>query len=504
MPLLDRVREAQAISPPAAPPLAVEVPKAPPPPGESANGAHPEPAPNGSAAKADNGVVAAPPAVAPPVPLRPARGRAEAHAELKIRVHEELIHDLDPQQLTGDTGFASPARRAVEQAAEERISATDATLGRQERLRLASEIADEVLGFGPLEPLLRDPTVTEIMVNRFDRVYFERAGMIQRANTAFRDDGHVLNIIDKILRPVSRRLDDSSPMVDARLPDGSRVNAIIPPLAVHGPSLTIRKFSRELLTVNDLVHMGTLNRPVVDFLVACVRGRANIVISGGTGTGKTTLLNLISAFVPMQERIVTIEDPAELQLSQDDWVSLETRPPNIEGKGQISQRELLRNALRMRPDRIIVGECRGNEAFDMLQAMNTGHDGSLTTIHANSPRDALARIENMVLMAVELPVQAIREQIAAGIHLVVHLTRLPDGSRRVTHISEITGMQTALVSMHDIFEFQGRGVDGHGRVVGQLQPTGLRPHLMERLAQAGLHVPVETFLPSASGGRGGD
>jgi pilus assembly protein CpaF len=360
-----------------------------------------------------------------------------------------------------------------------------------------------VLGLGPIEPLLRDPAITEIMVNRFDRVYYETGGIIRRADTSFRDDTHVLNIIDKILRPVSRRLDDSSPMVDARLPDGSRVNAIVPPLAVHGPSLTIRKFSRELLTVEDLVRLGTLSRTVVDFLAACVRARANIVVSGGTGTGKTTLLNLLSAFIPDHERIVSIEDPAELQIHQDDWVSLETRPPNIEGKGQVTQRELVKNALRMRPDRILVGECRAGEAFDMLQAMNTGHDGSITTIHANAPRDALARIENMVLMAVDLPIQAIREQIASGIHLVVHLTRLQDGSRRVTQISEITGMQGALVSMHDIFEFQGRGVDAHGKLVGHLQATGIRPHLLaDRLMPAGQVVPFETFLPDGQGGLG--
>jgi pilus assembly protein CpaF len=440
-----------------------------------------------------------------PVPergvTRPAP-RVDLHTELKTRVHEELIHDLDPDQLTGDTGISSQARRAVEQAAEERIAVADGALPRQERQRLASEIADEVLGLGPIEPLLRDPTITEIMVNRFDRVYYETGGIIRRADTAFRDDTHVLNIIDKILRPVSRRLDDSSPMVDARLPDGSRVNAIVPPLAVHGPSLTIRKFSRELLTVDDLVRLGTLSRPVVDFLAAGVRARANIVVSGGTGTGKTTLLNLLSAFIPGHERIVTIEDPAELQIHQDDWVSLETRPPNIEGKGQVTQRELVKNALRMRPDRIVVGECRAGEAFDMLQAMNTGHDGSITTIHANAPRDALARIENMVLMAVDLPIQAIREQIASGINLVVHLARLQDGSRRVTEISEITGMQGSLVSMHDIFELRDRGVDAHGRVVGQLHWTGIRPHVMERIAQSGQTIPFETFFPNAQGGLG--
>ncbi len=438
-----------------------------------------------------------PPTQLPPSDASRARitVRNEALTELKGRVHEDLIHELDPQQLLGDTSFTSPARRAVEQAAEERIGQFDGTLGRQERLRLASEIADEVLGFGPLEPLLRDPTITEVMVNSWDHVYFERGGIIQRAETVFRDDTHVLNIIDKILRPVSRRLDDSSPMVDARLPDGSRVNAVIPPLAVHGPSLTIRKFSRELLAAEDLVRLGTLGRSTLDFLGACVRARANLLVSGGTGTGKTTLLNLLSAYIPAHERIVTIEDPAELQVKHEDWVSLETRPSNIEGKGQVLQRDLVKNALRMRPDRIIIGECRGGEAFDMLQAMNTGHDGSLSTVHANSPRDALSRIENMVLMAVELPISAIREQIASGINLLVHLSRLQDGSRRVTHVTEIVGMQGGVISMHDIFEFQGRGVDPQGRIVGQLQPTGLRPHFLDRLGQFGEHVPLEWFLP---------
>jgi pilus assembly protein CpaF len=424
--------------------------------------------------------------------------RNDAFNDLKARVHEQLIHELDPDQLLGDLSFTSPARRAVEQAAEEAITNADGAVGRQDRLRLASEIADEVLGYGPLEPLLRDPTITEVMVNAWDRVYFERNGIIHRSETAFRDDTHVLNIIDKILRPVSRRLDDSSPMVDARLPDGSRVNAVIPPLAVHGPSLTIRKFSRELLAADDLVRLGTLGRTMLDFLGACVRARGNILVSGGTGTGKTTLLNLLSSYIPSHERIVTIEDPAELQVKHEDWVSLETRPPNIEGKGQVVQRDLVKNALRMRPDRIIVGECRGGEAFDMLQAMNTGHDGSLSTIHANSPRDALSRIENMVLMAVELPVTAIREQISSGINLLVHLSRLQDGSRRVTHVTEIVGMQGSVISMHDIFEFQGRGVDGHGQILGHLQATGLRPHFLDRLTQYGEHVPVEWFLPTTN------
>jgi pilus assembly protein CpaF len=462
-----------------------------------ANGAEP-PAPEVPVTPPPAIVTPPPPPAADAAPRMPRPVRNEALVELKASVHEELIHSLDPEQLVGDLSFTSPARRAVEQAAEEALALADPNLGRQDRLRLASEIADEVLGYGPIEPLLRDPTITEVMVNAWDRVYFERNGIISRADTTFRDDTHILNIIDKILRPVSRRLDDSSPMVDARLPDGSRVNAVIPPLAVHGPSLTIRKFSRELLAAEDLVRLGTLGRTTLDFLGACVRARGNVLVSGGTGTGKTTLLNLLSSYIPSHERIVTIEDPAELQVKHEDWVSLETRPPNIEGKGQVVQRDLVKNALRMRPDRIIVGECRGGEAFDMLQAMNTGHDGSLSTIHANSPRDALSRIENMVLMAVELPINVIREQIASGINLLVHLSRMQDGSRRVTHVTEIVGMQGGVISMHDIFEFQGRGVDAQGRVLGQLTPTGLRPHFLDRLSQYGEHAPVEWFLPMAN------
>jgi pilus assembly protein CpaF len=436
----------------------------------------------------------------PPVD-RASRLQAErigAYLDLKTRIHEELIHELDPQQLVDADASDSPVRKAVQQAADDRLGQADPGLSRQDRQRLASDITDEVLGFGPLEPLLRDPTVSEVMVNAYDRVFYERQGIIHHSDFRFRDDDHVMNIIDKILRPLGRRLDDSSPMVDARLPDGSRVNAIIPPLSVKGPSLTIRKFSREVLGVDDLVRLGTLSRPTADLLAACVRARLNIIVSGGTGTGKTTLLNLLSTFISTRERLVSIEDPAELQLDHFDWVSLETRPPNLEGRGQVVQRDLVKNALRMRPDRIIVGECRAAEAFDMLQAMNTGHDGSLTTVHANSARDALSRLENMVLMAVDLPVQAIREQIASGINLLVHITRLQDGSRRVSHISEIDGMQGSVISLRDVFEFKGRGIDEHGRVLGQLQATGLRPAFMTRLAEYGEHLPVETFLPLAS------
>ena len=420
--------------------------------------------------------------------------RSEAHAELKARIHEDLIEELDPDQLTGDTSLHSPIRRAVEQTADDRLAQLDPSLSRQDRQRLASEIADEVLGYGPIEPLLRDSNVTEVMVNGPELIFYERAGGIHLSEYRFRDDNHILNALDKMLRPLGRRLDESSPMVDARLPDGSRINAIIPPLAIKGPSVTIRKFSRDLLGADDLVRLGTLTRPTVMFLAACVRARLNILVSGGTGTGKTTLLNVLSDFIPARERLVSIEDPAELQLKHLNCVNLETRPANLEGRGQIAQRELVKNALRMRPDRIIVGECRGGEAFDMLQAMNTGHDGSLTTVHANSPRDALARVENMVLMAVDLPIQAVREQVASGINLVVQIARMLDGTRRITHISEIVGSQGTMVTLQDLFVFQHQGIGPEGNVQGSLQPTGLRPRFMERLAQHGEHVPIETFL----------
>jgi pilus assembly protein CpaF len=341
------------------------------------------------------------------------------------------------------------------------------------------------------------------MVNGFDRVFYERAGAIHLSEYRFRDDNHVLHVIDKMLRPLGRRLDDSSPMVDARLPDGSRVNAIIAPLAVQGPSITIRKFSRDLLKAADLVRFGSLTQATVDFLAACVRARLNILVSGGTGTGKTTLLNVLSDFIPPRERLVSIEDPAELQIKHINWVSLETRPPNLEGRGAIAQRELVRNALRMRPDRIVIGECRGGEALDMLQAMNTGHDGSLTTVHANSPRDALARVENMVLMAVDLPIQAVREQVASGIDLVVQIARMQDGSRRVTHISEIVGMQGSIITLQDLFTFEHQGIGPDGAIQGSLRPTSLRPHFMDRLAQYGEHLPIETFLPQGGEQDGG-
>ena len=421
------------------------------------------------------------------------RGAADQLAELKFRLHDKLLKQMDVTKLSG---FASAELRVhVEEAARTLLAAEDVALARDERARLIDEVADEVLGLGPLEPLLEDPTVSEVMVNRPNQVYYERAGQLHLSERAFRDADHIMRIIEKIVAPIGRRIDEASPMVDARLPDGSRVNCIIPPLAVDSPTITIRKFSRDPLQVDDLVAYGTLSREMAEFLKACVAARINIVISGGTGSGKTTLLNVLSSFISADERIVTIEDPTELQLRQPHVVRLETRPPNVEGKGAVFARELVRNALRMRPDRIIVGEVRAGEAFDMLQAMNTGHDGSLTTVHANSPRDAMARIENMVLMAgFELPIKAIREQAASAIQLVCQVARLRDGSRRLTHLTEVTGMEGQVVTMQDIFVFDQHGVDENGKVVGEMRSTGLRPKFADRIEAAGIPLPPELFM----------
>jgi pilus assembly protein CpaF len=415
----------------------------------------------------------------------------DAFAELKMRVHSDLVAELGEALQSVEFPYPPSVRQMVERAAEEGIIRVDPALDWGSRARVASEIADEVLGFGPLEPLLRDPAISEVIVNGFDQVFVERGGHLEPAACGFRDTEHVIATVQRMIRPLGRRLDLASPMVDARLPDGSRLNAVIPPVALHGPALTIRKFGKRLLSTDQLVSLGTLTQDATDFLRACVRSRCNILVSGGTGSGKTTLLNILSSAIPAYERIITIEDPAELRIQQRDWVSLETRPANVEGAGGITQRDLVRNALRMRPDRIIIGECRAGEAFDMLQAMNTGHDGSLSTVHANSPRDALARVQNMVLMAgLELPLQAIREQIASGIHLVVHVSRLADGTRRVTHIAEILGLQESVITTQDLFTF-GAGTDG----VARLRPTGIRPHLIDRITAAGEHLPIDIFVP---------
>ena len=363
-----------------------------------------------------------------------------------------------------------------------------------ERERVAQEVMDEVFGLGPLETLLKDPTISDILVNNHKSVYIERNGLLEKADIRFRDDEHLRQIIDRIVSAVGRRVDESSPMVDARLPDGSRVNAIIPPLALDGPCLSIRRFGRDPLTAEDLLHNNTLTRPMLDLLRACVKGRLNVLVSGGTGSGKTTFLNVLSSFITDRERIITIEDAAELQLKQAHVVRLETRPPNVEGEGAVRQRELVANSLRMRPDRIIVGEVRGQEALDMLQAMNTGHDGSLTTIHANTPRDALSRLETMVAMAnLNIPETATRRQIASAINVVVQMSRMSDGTRKLVSLAEITGMEGEIVTMQEIFVFKKMGMGAGGDVLGEFVPTGIRPKFSERLAEAGIHLPSDLF-----------
>jgi pilus assembly protein CpaF len=433
------------------------------------------------------------------VPLRRhSTSNVDPHAELKGRIHRACITKLGSALYTIESTeeLATLVRNAV---AEELV--LDRTpLSRAERVQVQHELVDDILGYGPLEPFLRDETVTEIMVNGAQDVYIERDGIIESVRVSFTDDAHVLRIIDRIVSQVGRRIDEASPMVDARLPDGSRVNAIIPPLSLRGPTLTIRKFARDPYSLADLASFGSLTATSAEFLAACVRGKANLLVSGGTGSGKTTLLNALSAFVPGNERIVTIEDAAELQLQQRHVVALESRPPNIEGEGEIRIRELVRNALRMRPDRIIVGEVRGAETLDMLQAMNTGHEGSLTTIHANSPRDALHRLEMLVLIGgVELPLRAVREQIASAFDLIVHLTRLVDGNRRVSRVTEVSGMEGDVVTLQDLFvaaagdDDDGYRINGRTTLLGPLRSTGLIPNFMPKLLANGVDVASRVF-----------
>ena len=423
-----------------------------------------------------------------------ARAR-DPHAELKTKIHRACIARLGAAFLNLEGSEELQAR--VRQLVNEQLSAEEAPFSPSERARLERQIADDILGYGPLEPFLHDPTVTEIMVNGYDQLYVERSGRIEETEATFLDDAHLLRIIDRIVSQVGRRIDESSPMVDARLPDGSRVNAIIPPLALRGPSLTIRKFARNALSLDDLIGLGTLTDQAANFLAECVRGKLNVLISGGTGTGKTTLLNAVSASVPSTERVVTVEDAAELRLLQRHVVSLESRPPNIEGEGEVRIRDLVRNALRMRPDRIIVGEVRGAETLDMLQAMNTGHDGSLTTLHANSARDALHRLEMLVLMAgVELPMKAIREQIAGGFDLLVHISRLVDGSRRVTQITEIAGMEGEVVTLQDLFVTRApeSQIGWDERLLAPLEATSLRPGFLNKLKANGVELDDACWL----------
>jgi pilus assembly protein CpaF len=424
------------------------------------------------------------------------RGAADPYAELKTRVHHACIAKLGPELFTAET--TGDLSERVLRAVTEQLALDRTPLTRDERRQLVREITDDILGYGPLEPFLRDDSVTEVMVNGGERIYIERSGKIELTDSTFVDDAHLLRIIDKIVSQVGRRVDEASPMVDARLPDGSRVNAIIPPLALRGPTLTIRKFSRDPYTMDDLINFNTLTAKSAHFLAACVQGKLNVLVSGGTGTGKTTTLNALSAYIPGDERIITIEDAAELQLQQDHVITLEARPPNIEGQGEVKIRELVRNALRMRPDRIIVGEVRGPETLDMLQAMNTGHEGSLTTIHANSPRDALARLETLVLTAgVELPLRAIREQVASAFDLLVQITRLVDGSRRISHVTEVLRMESDVITLQDIFLARPPDEESAAaqisRLLSPLSCTGLKPHFLEKLAANGVTLPATFF-----------
>jgi pilus assembly protein CpaF len=422
------------------------------------------------------------------------RSLTPLEVEWKQRIHDKLLQVLD-LSLVKSVGEAQ-ARAQIREVSMRLIGEASVPLSLPQRQFVVRRIEDEVLGYGPLEQLLADPTVADILVNGADQVYVERNGKLERTEVRFHDDQHLLNIIDRIVSAVGRRIDESSPMVDARLDDGSRVNAIIPPLALNGPVLSIRRFAAEMLTVDDLLAGKTLTQPVADLLQGVVAARLNIVISGGTGAGKTTLLNIMSGFIPRDERIVTIEDSAELQLQQPHVVRLETRPPNIEGRGEVTQRDLVRNSLRMRPDRIVVGEVRGAEALDMLQAMNTGHDGSLTTVHANSPRDAFSRIETMVSMTgLQLPMRALRGQMAAAINLVVQIERGEDGRRRLVSLQEVNGMEGDIITMSEIFRFRRAGVDEQGQVLGALEPTGVVPGFHKRLAVRGITLPTSLYLP---------
>jgi pilus assembly protein CpaF len=414
------------------------------------------------------------------------------YQQVKADLHRKILDRLDLEKLGRSAGDS--AREEVLILIRNSVNSEAVPLSFAEREQLSREILDEIFGLGPLEPLLKDPTISDILVNRFDKVYVERAGKLEITGLSFKDNQHLMQIIDRIVSRIGRRVDESSPMVDARLQDGSRVNAIIPPLALDGACLSIRRFGRDPLTARNMLDNKTLTEPMLELLSAMVKGRLNLIISGGTGAGKTTVLNVLSGYIPNSERIVTIEDAAELQLKQEHIVRLETRPPNIEGKGSVRMRQLVINSLRMRPDRIVVGEVRGEEAFDMLQAMNTGHEGSLTTVHANSPRDALARIENMVSMAnLNIPERAIRHQIANAVHAVVQVARLSDGSRKVLTISEVVGMEGDMITLQDIFVFDRTGIDENGKVRGIFHSTGVPPHFAERLATAGCRLNPTIF-----------
>jgi pilus assembly protein CpaF len=428
-----------------------------------------------------------------PPPTRipaPNSGSQATYQDLKSRVQAKLLSSIDPSM---DVTKSAEVRKTIQELFDQILAEESFVLTRPERARLFEQIVAEILGLGPLQPLLEDESITEIMVNGAKNIYVERKGKIYRVPMAFEDNSHVMRIIERIVAPLGRRIDESSPYVDARLMDGSRVNAVIPPISLVGPTITIRKFSKSPITVNQLIEFGTLTPEMVQFLDACVKARLNIIISGGTGSGKTTLLNVLSAFIPGDERIVTIENAAELQLRQEHVVTLESRPPNIEGRGEVTIRNLVINALRMRPDRIIVGEIRDEAALDMLQAMNTGHEGSMTTAHSNSPRDTLARLETMTMMAgMELPIRAIREQVSSAIDMVVHQARMRDGSRKVVNITEVTGMEGDVITMTDVFVYEIMGYE-NGNIVGRFRPTGLRPKFMEKIEASGIRLPSSVF-----------
>ncbi len=442
----------------------------------------------------------------PPRPLRPAESALRAAAasrpalgdaqrNLKRRVKMKLVAELDPSL---DTTNTDDVRHRLRSLFDQIVEAESIVITRAERERLFEELAADVVGYGPIEPLLQDPGISEVMVNGPELVYIERAGKLELTEIQFDDDEHVRRVIDRIVSPIGRHVDEASPICDARLPDGSRVNVVIPPISLVGPTITIRKFTREKLQVEDLIRFGSLTPEIAEFLRACVLARLNVVISGGTGSGKTTLLNVLSNFIPDDERIISIEDSAELQLAKQHWIRMETRPANVEGTGAVTARDCIKATLRMRPERIIVGECRGGEALDMLQAMNTGHDGSLTTGHANSPRDMLSRLETMVLMAgMDLPVRAIREQISSAVDVIIQQSRMRDGTRKVTHITEVQGMEGETVVLQDIFLFEQEGLES-GRVVGRIQPTGIRPKFMHKLEAAGIELAPAVF--GVSGG----
>lgn len=424
--------------------------------------------------------------------------REESYQAIKKEIHTHIIDEMpdDLQRVISQSSAdQKELRRLVEGMCADAIKDNPFAIPLGDRERLVEELISEILGLGPIEPLLKDPSVTEVMVNGPDSIYIERKGRLQKTDVRFRNTEHLMHIIDRIVTAVGRRVDESSPMVDARLADGSRVNVIIPPLSLTGPCVTIRKFSKDVLTVDKMIEFGSFDQRMAEFLEDCVKGRLNIVVSGGTGSGKTTLLNVLSSYVPATERIVTLEDSAELQLKQDHVVTLETRPPNIEGEGEVTMRDLVRNALRMRPDRIIVGECRTGEALDMLQAMNTGHDGSMTTAHANSARDALSRLETMVLMSgMELPLRAIRSQIASAVDIIVQIARLRDGSRKIINIAEVTGMEGDIITLQDLFRFENHGLDSDGRITGEFLTSGLRPMCTEKLAMNGVVLPPDLFI----------